>query len=487
MSSAPRILVVDDDLVVLEATSIVLESAGYITTTARDGLQALMSLAQEQPDLVLLDVNMPVMDGIEVCQRIKANPKLESVFVVLISGERRDSISKSIGLEGGADGYLTRPMPAREFLANIQTLLRLRAAEVSARQQERQIRELIEATEDGILVIDPEGHALFANPAARSLLNREEKEIVGQLVGMPLGDETPTEIDLVRPDGRRQVVDMRVRKIIWQDQEVLLASLRDVTTRKEAEETVHRLNDLLEERVAARTQELKLAQERLARQERLALLGQWAGSVGHELRNPLAVISNAAYYLRLILADADESITDYLKVIDDEVLTAGKIVSNLLSFAHIGAADRKSVQVEQLVKQVLDRHPPPRRITVNVQMSEKLPPIYVDPQQIDQVLDNLLRNAYDAMSNRGEVKLMAEAGPGSDTVILSILDSGPGIPQQDIDRIFEPLYSTKPSGIGLGLAISRGLADANKGKIFVESTPGQGSAFRLRLPAVEEK
>jgi len=487
MSSAPRILVADDDLVVLEATRIILESAGYNIITAGDGLQALHSVSQNHPDLILLDVNMPGMDGIEVCRRIKADATLESVFVVLISGERRDSISRSVGLEGGADGYLTRPMPAREFLANIHTMLRLRAAEVSARQKERQLRELIEATEDGVLVIDPEGHALFANPAASSLLNREEADIVGHLIGMPLGDETPTEIDLVRPDGRRQVVDMRVRKIIWQDQEVLLASLRDVTTRKEAEETLHRLNDLLEERVAARTQELQLAQERLARQERLALLGQWAGSVGHELRNPLAVINNAVYYLRLVMTKSDLTVLEYLKVIEEEAQLASKIVSNLLSFAHIGAADRTAVELDKLVKQVLDRHTPPRSVTVEMQLDEKLPPVFVDPQQISQILDNLLRNAYDAMGNRGEVKLSVQAGPQADTVIISIQDSGPGIPEEDIERIFEPLYSTKKSGIGLGLSISRGLVEANKGKITVESEPGQGATFCLQLPAIEGK
>ncbi len=488
MNETPTILVVEDEPAILSITVSILKAAGYQVLTATNGAAGVELARRQRPDLVLMDVNMPGINGIDACQQIKEDPELAAVYVILISGGRVDTDSKTHGLvDGGADGYLTRPMPNRELLAHIRSILRLRQAEVSARDNERQLNELIEANVDGMLVIDDQDRAIFANPAACDLLNRSRDELIDQIVGLPLGGDSPAELNLVRPDGRRRIVERRVRRIAWQQQMVSLASLRDVTARKEAEDELQRLNKRLEEQVVLRNQELTTVQERLVRQDRLAMLGQWAGSVGHELRNPLAIINNAVYYLRLILKDADPEVDSYLHLIDNEVLTASRIISNLLSFAHISTAQQERVPIARLVQHALQRHPPPAKVTIEIDLDEELPPVVVDSQQIDQILGNLLKNAYEAIDKQGTVRVTALPGPESGQVTIAVQDSGRGIAAEELDKIFEPLYSTKSSGIGLGLAICQGLAEANQGKLAVESEIGKGAIFRLSLPAAKRK
>ena len=225
MNEAATILVVEDEPAILSITVSVLKSAGYDILTGTNGIEGLALARQQRPDLVLMDVNMPGMNGIDACQQIKEDPELAAVYVILISGGRVDTESKTHGLlDGGADGYLTRPMPNRELLAHIRSMLRLRQAEVSARQSERQLNELIEANGDGMLVIDDQGHSIFANPAACNLLNRSRDELIGHRLELPPGGDVATELNLVDSDGKRRIVEMRVHRIVWQQQAVSLAS-----------------------------------------------------------------------------------------------------------------------------------------------------------------------------------------------------------------------------------------------------------------------
>jgi signal transduction histidine kinase len=215
------------------------------------------------------------------------------------------------------------------------------------------------------------------------------------------------------------------------------------------------------------------------RSEKLAVLGQVAGGVGHELRNPLGVISNAVYFLQMVLSDADETTQEYLGIISSEIRNAGKIVSDLLDFSRTRPAEREGVGVSRLVAKVLEKQPPSENMEVTIEITPDLPAVFVDPQQIGQVLANLVTNAFQAMPDGGELTISARAD--EDEVQLSVTDTGCGISQENRKLIFEPLFTTRARGIGLGLAISKNLVEANGGTIKVQSEEGRGSTFTVAL------
>jgi len=260
--------------------------------------------------------------------------------------------------------------------------------------------------------------------------------------------------------------------------------VNDLTAHKNAEDALQRYSTRLEQEVEQRTQQLVTAQEKLVRQERLAVLGQLSGSIGHELRNPLGVISNAVYFLRMIQPDASAKVIEYLEIINSETRRAEKIINDLLDFSRIKSIDREPVAVADTVEQMLQRYPPPDNITVRIRREAGLPMILVDPNHLIQVLGNLALNAYQAMPEGGE--LMIEAKQHTEGIkryiAIALKDSGGGIPPENLAKLFEPLFTTKAKGIGLGLPVCQKLLEANDGRIEVQSEPGKGSTFTIHLP-----
>jgi len=259
---------------------------------------------------------------------------------------------------------------------------------------------------------------------------------------------------------------------------------KEIAERKKADRELKKYSEKLEEMVELRTRELREAQEELVRKEKLAILGLLAGAVGHELRNPLGVINNAVFFLNSLEKETDETTREYLQIIASEVQNAEKIVSDLMDYAITKQAEKRETSIEQLVRRVLKEYPPPDNIRVVMDFAPNLPPLFITPSQICKVLFNLIINAYQSMSKGGTLTISSRIDNGH--LSLHVNDTGCGISEENMNRIFDPLFTTKARGIGLGLSVSRALLERNQGTITAQSVEGKGSLFILTF-ATKEK
>ena len=227
---------------------------------------------------------------------------------------------------------------------------------------------------------------------------------------------------------------------------------------------------------------LNEAEAQLVRKEKLAMLGQLAGSVGHELRNPLGVMTNAVYYLEMVQPEIPDDVREYHGILRTQIALSERIVTDLLDFSRVRAPQVEKVVVARLIEDQLARLPLPPDVRVSRALPDAAVTVQIDPVQIGQVLYNLLLNAVQAMDGGGGVLTVSTRAAGG-RVLIDVADTGPGIPAGFEQKIFEALFTTKARGIGLGLAVSRSLAEANHGRLEVASRPGAGATFTLTLPA----
>jgi len=239
----------------------------------------------------------------------------------------------------------------------------------------------------------------------------------------------------------------------------------------------------MEEKIQKTTAELKKAEAQLVRSEKLAALGQLAAGIAHEIRNPLTSINILIHSLMENLP-AKISYREDLKVIEEEILRINEIVDQFLRFARPASplfekTDLLPVFEEtlQLLRPQIERG----KITVKKEF-ESLPLITVDKEQIKQVILNLLMNAIQAMPEGGELSITGRFSMDGYWVELAIQDSGLGIPPENMDKLFDPFFSTKEGGMGLGLSIAHRIIDQHHGKIEVDSQPGNGTLFTISLP-----
>jgi len=255
---------------------------------------------------------------------------------------------------------------------------------------------------------------------------------------------------------------------------------RDITERKQAEQALKEYSDRLEQMVQERTRELRQAQEELICKEKLAVLGQLAGGVGHELRNPLGAIKNAAYFLNLSLESPEPEVKETLEILEKEVESCERIIASLLDFARRKPPARRKVEVNAVLRQALSRSSVPEKVEVVTEL-DTLPAVLADPDQLTQVFGNIILNAVQAMPHGGRLVIKSEA-PAPKWVAVSFADTGVGIPGENLAKLFEPLFTTRAKGIGLGLAVTKTLVEGHGGTIEVRSEVGKGSIFTVRLP-----
>ena len=216
------------------------------------------------------------------------------------------------------------------------------------------------------------------------------------------------------------------------------------------------------------------------RSQRLAAIGQLAGSVSHELRNPLSVLRSSSYYLRTQLPDANPKIAKHLNIIEQEIASANKIITDLLDFSRTKPPTLQHTYLNYLIEEALSRIEVPSTVTVKLELREGLPALKADTFQLEQVLGNLLTNAIQAMPEGGTLTVGTDRLDGR--LIATVRDTGAGIRPENLEQVFEPLFTTKARGIGLGLAICKTLIENHGGTISVESAVGEGTTFTLSLP-----
>jgi len=239
------------------------------------------------------------------------------------------------------------------------------------------------------------------------------------------------------------------------------------------------------EELEAANEEIRETQEQLIRSERLAAIGQLAGGVGHELRNPLGAIKNAAYYIKGKIAKSElgqkePRVVEFLEIMDEEINSSNKIINDLLGFSRVGKPSVALTRIEEVIDDAISHTPVPEGIELTKKLIENLPEIEIDAAQIRQVLVNMITNAVQAMPGGG--KLTIEARGKDDFMEVAVADTGCGIPEGVIGKIFDPLFTTKAKGIGLGLAVCKSIIDRHGGCIEVKSRVGEGTIFSIKLP-----
>jgi PAS domain S-box-containing protein len=407
-----------------------------------------------------------------------------------------------------SSSYTKDDLELLEFVSGqIAVVIERTRAEHELVEKQKYLRALFESVADAVVSLDNENKIVEWNKAAEKMFGYRKDEVMGKNID-----------DIIAPDGKHGEA-VSITKQILSSKEIVgfettrykkdgtpievmisgapiiaddkvtggVAVYKDITTKKELERQREEAAQILEKKVTERTKELKQAyeqlkrtQEELVRKERLAVLGQLAGGVGHELRNPLGVINNAAYFLNMKLGNAEDKVRKHLGIIDREVFAANEIITNLLAFARVKPPKRVNVDIDKLIKEVLAKSYIPPNIKIVIEIPEDIPLVRVDPGQIERVLLNIITNAAQAMHEGGELKIRGEGVNGF--VSIDVSDNGEGIPKEVMSKMFQPLFTTKTKGIGLGLTVCKSLLEENGGKISVKSKLSKGTTVSVKLP-----
>jgi PAS domain S-box-containing protein len=487
--TSPAILYVDDDDANRLAVAMLLRHAGFQTSEANTGRDALR-MAGEHPDLIILDVHLPDMDGFEVCRRIKAHPATSAIPVLHMSGVFVRSEDKTQALEGGADAFLTKPVEPAELVATVRALLRMHQAEEAARAAAHQWQATFDAIHDGLCLVDPRGEVLRCNRALADLLGQPVADLLGKplgsLVQAAFGEAGEALLALVRgPHAEVQELAVGER---W-----LRVGIDPVRGEQGTTGHVYLLTDVTRRRAL---------EEQLRQAQKMEAVGRLAGGVAHDFNNLLtAVLGN----LSLLMQDLppDDPRTQLVQTTEQAAWRAADLTRQLLGFSRRAQGSPRPLDLNASVEEAMGLLERTLRgqIEVDVQLAAGLWLVHGDAGQISQVLLNLCLNARDAMPAGGRltvstanevlagerVRLAGAAGEGVgpfEFVRLSVRDTGCGIEPEVQARIFDPFFTTKEvgQGTGLGLAVVFGIVEQHRGWIECHSRVSAGTTFDVYLP-----
>jgi two-component system, LuxR family, sensor kinase FixL len=512
----PCILLVDDIPANLRVLYESLNGRDYRLLVANGGAQALDIARRAHPDLMLLDIMMPDMDGFEVCRRLKADCETADIAVIFLSA-LDDATDKIHGLELGAVDYVTKPFHPDEVAARVDAHCKILRLERELAQRNRQLElvrdRILNSMVEGVVGLDAEGRVSFVNPAAERILGLDAQRILTR----ELGDWEPArlretaarvlveqreasmdELELPRGDGSSIPVELRAAPVsdpAYPAGVVLV--LRDLSERRRVEATLNRTNDEL----TRSHRELRVAQMQLVQAAKLESVGRLAAGVAHEVKNPLAIVQLGLDYLEQVTA-FDEISREVLQDMQHALSRADTVVRGLLDFSRERGLDLRPCAINDAIAQSLQlvRHElTQRNIDVLTDLADDIPERPFDTDKLQQVFLNLFMNAMHAMERDGTLVIRsdcasvaadqigphaADAGflPGDRLIRIAIEDTGPGIEPKDLGRLFDPYFTTKRQGegTGLGLSVTRNIVTLHAGSIDLTNLP-QGGARALLL------
>jgi two-component system, NtrC family, sensor kinase len=507
-----KVLVIDDEEGIRRVMSITLADAGYEVFTAEDGERGVDLFREKTPEIVITDIRMPGIDGLEVLKRIKETDPDKEVIVVTAYGEMETAVR---ALQLDASDFITKPInddalwvalkrakdryTTRKDLRDYTSLIEekwLETAEKLAQTYNFQ-KNLIESSMDGIMACDRSCKLITFNRSMEQMLGYSKDEVIGH---MPLehffaSGEPEKFRDKLYSDeyGGKNRLSLFETTLVAKDDSRIPVQL-SATVLFEEDEEIGMVGFVRDLREIRRLEQQFADQARLLQQDKMIALGKLAASVVHEINNPLSGILN---YIRLMLkivgrgalsAEHLGKFKDYLTLMESETSRCSKIVSNLLAFARQSRLEFTEIQIDDLLNKciLLSEHKLTlQNIQVRTHLDPNVPKIRGDFNQLQQCIINLIFNAIDAMPDGGILTMETAAESDEKMVSIKIKDNGCGITKEDLPRIFEPFFTTKKEGkgIGLGLSTGYGIIERHKGTIRVESQLGVGSTFTIKLPA----
>lgn len=341
---------------------------------------------------------------------------------------------------------------------------------------------LIEQNVDGMVIVGSDRTIRFVNPAAEAIFGKSWVDLVGTEFRFPLLVGDTTEIDLITPGGETLQAEMRIVEIDWEEESAYLASLRDITFRKIAEE------------------ERKRAEIQMQQVQKLESLGVLAGGIAHDFNNLLmTIVAHSGLAAKKMPTESPGR--EHLLKIEQAALRGGELANQMLTYAGRGKPIIQAIHVSRLVEEMghLLAVSISKRISLIYDLSPNLPMVNVDPAQMRQVVMNLIINASEAIGERmgtitlrtGKMLVTEDYLSGchvrgefedNTCVFLEVVDTGVGIDSEALEKIFDPFFTTKFAGRGLGLAALLGIVRSHGGAIKVTSEMGKGTAFRIILP-----
>jgi PAS domain S-box-containing protein len=515
VSETWKIVLIDDEEDIRDVMALTLQDAGYDVRTAADGASGIRMCTEAGPQIVVTDIRMPGMDGLQVLEHLKQQfPDIE-VIVATAFGEMEVAIR---ALQLDASDFIPKPIgndnlllalnrareryTARRRLKDYTLLLEREKAETS-QQLLKTIafqRNLIENSMDGILGVDEQQVVVIYNRSMEQLLGFPRAQVLHQKTLSSLFP--PAEARRFQAELRGESFGGRNRLFLFETLLKTKSGLEvPVQVSAVALEEEGRENGLVgffRDLGVLRRLERELAdQARVLHQDKMVSLGRLAASVVHEINNPLSGILNYIRLMARLLLQGDvagerrDKFSRYLDIAETETARCSQIVGNLLSFSRRSPAAFAPVDVAELLRRciLLSGHKLElSRIRLESSIQADLPPVQGDFNQLQQCVINLIFNAIDAMPEGGTLTLVAQAGDAAQTVSICVKDTGPGIAPEHLSRIFEPFFTTKSEGHGLGLGLSTvyGIVERHHGKVEARNPQEGGALFVITLPVVEK-
>ena len=486
----PHVLIIDDEAGIRDGANRILSRMGCRVSQAVDGTAGLARLAEDPAGVVLLDMKMPGIDGMEVLQRIRQDDPLSIVIVITGFATLETAVE---AMKRGAYDFIPKPFTPDQLRIVVNralNTLRLREeAEAMARERERtladlsqeqsRLRTIVDSLPSGLLVTDTEGRLVLINPALRQMLNLPPDTMVGRPIETYIGDEPFCRLVLDISRGRHiDAEDIPPYEFSPGDDRFLMA--RGQPVRGAHRECLGALVNVVD--ITA----LKIIDR---------LKSEFVAKVSHELRSPLATIhEQLARVLSDLLGQVSEADQHLLSRAKEKTHGLISLIGDLLDLSRIEAGsvgqEIKPVQIDRLLTEIVDflqARAQAKGQTLELTLpASPSPPIKADPLVLESIFGNLITNAINYTQDGGAIRVAVDTEGLN--IRVQVCDNGFGIETRHIERIFERFFRVKNektryiTGTGLGLPIVKGLVDSLGGLIRVESTPDVGSTFTVLLP-----